>query len=200
MLREPAIDLKKQGPMRGLNGERPHVTPYTQKAPLMRLSVARLRRTVMGHLRIEFVKQDLTSYGGLELLRRYVHRIGLGARLRAACAGLEGDYGGARLALLVLSFFYIGARRLDQLRYLAGDPLLAEHRRRPSPNSGASSASTWSANPLYPLETPPPRRHVGLTLVLLSTRRRRTRGDAPRFPHQGGKDHPHTRRLMNYVC
>ena len=91
----------------------------------MRLSVARLRRAVKGDLRIEFVKQDLTSYGGLELLRRYVHRIGLGARLRAACAGLGGDYGGARLALLVLSLFYVGARRLDQLRYLAGDPLLA---------------------------------------------------------------------------
>jgi hypothetical protein len=91
----------------------------------MRLSVASLRRVVKGDLRIEFVPQDLTSYSGLELLRRYVRRIQLPKRLRVACAGLGGDYGGARLALLILSLFYVGARRLDQLRYLAGDPLIA---------------------------------------------------------------------------
>jgi len=90
----------------------------------MRLSVARLRRVVKGDLRIEFVEQDLTSYGGLELLRRYADRIGLGTRLRAACAGLSSDYGGARLALLIMSLFYIGARRLEQLRYVAADPLI----------------------------------------------------------------------------
>ena len=90
----------------------------------MRLSVASLRRVVKGDLRIEFVRQELTSYGGLELLRRYVRQLGLSARLRTACAAVGGDYGGARLALLIISLFYVGARRLDQLRYLAGDPLI----------------------------------------------------------------------------
>ena len=44
----------------------------------MRLSVASLRRVVKGDLAIEFVPQELTSYGGLELLRRYLrqHRSG----------------------------------------------------------------------------------------------------------------------------
>ena len=36
----------------------------------MRLTVARLRRVVKADLPIEFVPQHLTSYGGLELLRR----------------------------------------------------------------------------------------------------------------------------------
>jgi len=35
----------------------------------MRLSVRSLRRVVKGDLLIEFVQQDLTSYGGLELVR-----------------------------------------------------------------------------------------------------------------------------------
>ena len=91
----------------------------------MRLSVASLRRVVKGDVRIEFVRQELTSYGGLELLRRYARRIGLAERLRTASAGLTGDYRPARVALLILALFYVGARRLEHLRYVAGDPLIA---------------------------------------------------------------------------
>ena len=116
--------LKQKGLLCDRKGERANVTPYTQEAPLMRLSVASLRRVVKGDLRIEFVRQDLTSYGGLELLRRYVCRLGLRPRLGVACAAVSSDYGGTRLALLIMSLFYVGARRLEQLRYLAGDPLI----------------------------------------------------------------------------
>src|SRR6058998_4451328 len=91
----------------------------------MRLSVRSLRRVVKGDLPIEFVQQDLTSYGGLELVRRYLHRLDVMARLRRAVAAVPSDYGGARLALLVVALFYVGARRLEHLRYLAGDPLIA---------------------------------------------------------------------------
>jgi len=91
----------------------------------MRLSVASLRRVVKGDVRIEFVHQDLTSYGGLELLRRYIRGIGLAERLRAAGTGLGSDYGSGRLALLILALFYVGARRLEHLRYVAGDPLIS---------------------------------------------------------------------------
>src|SRR2546425_2488085 len=49
----------------------------------------------------------------------------LRSRLRAACAATGGDYGGGRLALLVLALLYVGARRLEHLRYVAGDPLIA---------------------------------------------------------------------------
>jgi hypothetical protein len=91
----------------------------------MRLSVASLRRLVKRKLHVEFVEQELTSYSGLELLRRYLQQRNVPQRLRAACGATGGDYGGGRLALLVLGLFYVGARRLEHLRYVAGDPLLA---------------------------------------------------------------------------
>src|SRR5213080_3686617 len=91
----------------------------------MRLSVASLRRMIKGKLHVEFVRQELTSYSGLEVLRRYLRQRELPSRLRAACAATGGDYGGGRLALLVLALLYVGARRLEHLRYVTGDPLIA---------------------------------------------------------------------------
>src|SRR5881296_1070041 len=102
----------------------PHITLRFEEAPLMRLSVGTLRQVVKRDLPIAFVSQQLTSYGGLELLRRYVRRLELPRRLDAACAALGGDYGGARLALLLLALPYVGARRLEHLQYLVGDPLV----------------------------------------------------------------------------
>jgi Transposase DDE domain group 1 len=90
----------------------------------MRLSVASLRRVVKGDLTIQFVPQTLTSYGGLELMQRYLRQSDVVTRLRQAFAGLRSDYGSARLALVVLALFYVGARRLEHLRYLASDPLV----------------------------------------------------------------------------
>jgi Transposase DDE domain group 1 len=93
----------------------------------MRLTVARLRRVVKADLPIEFVPQQLTSYGGLELLRRYFRLLGLHRRIRQAFSGyrLGGDYGAGRLITLMIGLFVIGARRLEHLRYLAHDPLVA---------------------------------------------------------------------------
>ena len=93
----------------------------------MRLTVARLRRVVKADLPIEFVPQQLTSYGGLELLRRYFHLLGLHRRIRQAFSGyrLGGDYGAGRLITLMIGLFVVGARRLEHLRYLAHDPLVA---------------------------------------------------------------------------
>jgi hypothetical protein len=91
----------------------------------MRLSVASLRRLVRRPLHVEFTHQEPTSYSGLELLRRYLRQLDLPQRLRAACATTGGDYGGGRLALLVLALLCVGARRLEHLRYVASDPLIA---------------------------------------------------------------------------
>src|SRR5712691_6473172 len=84
-----------------------------RKLYLPSLSVASLRRMVKRPLHVEFVPQQLTSYSGLELLRRYLRQCELPSRLRAACAATGGDYGGGRLALLILALFYVGARRLE---------------------------------------------------------------------------------------
>jgi len=76
---------------------------------------------------MEFVRQDLTSYGGLELVRRYFRLLDLHRRIREAFSayGLGGDYGCGRLVLLVVALFLVGARRLEHLRYVAHDPLFA---------------------------------------------------------------------------
>ena len=80
---------------------------------------------IKGKLHVKFAPQQLTSYSGLEVLRRYLRQHDLPRRLRSACRPTGGDYGGGRLALLVLALFYVGARRLEHLRYVAGDPLIA---------------------------------------------------------------------------
>jgi hypothetical protein len=93
----------------------------------MRLSVASLRRVVKRELPITFVPQQLTSYGGLELLRRYVRLLDLHRRIRRAFSAydLGGDYGAGRLILLVIALLVVGGRRLEQLRYIKHDPLVA---------------------------------------------------------------------------
>ncbi len=93
----------------------------------MRLRIGSLRRNVKGDLRIEFVQQDLTSSAGLELLRRYFRLLDLHRRIRQAFStyGLGGDYGCGRLVLLVIALLVVGGRRLEHLRYLAADPLVA---------------------------------------------------------------------------
>src|SRR5262245_22501146 len=102
-----------------------HITRRFEEAPLMRLKVRSLWRAVKDDLRIDFVPQQLTSYGGLELFQRYFRKLGVVGRLRGALAAIPSDYGSARLALLIVGLFYVGARRLEHLRYLAGDPLIA---------------------------------------------------------------------------
>src|SRR2546427_11605296 len=102
MVGEAAIDVNQRGLLCYRKGEHANVTPFTLEAPLMRLSVRSLRRTVKGDLPIEFVQQDLTSYGGLELVRRYLHRLDVLARLRRAVADVPSDYSGVRVGVIVL--------------------------------------------------------------------------------------------------
>src|SRR5215470_16165164 len=93
----------------------------------MRLTVARLRRVIKRDFSIQFGREQLTSYGGLELLRRFVVLIGLKARIQGAFAAqqLGGDYGASGLVLLVIGLLVVGGRRLGHLRYVTNDPLFA---------------------------------------------------------------------------
>src|SRR5258706_8291471 len=96
------VDRKQKGPLCDRKGERANVAPYTQEAPLMRFSVTSLRRMVKRPLHVEFAPQQLTSYSGLELLRRYLRQQDLPRRLRAACAATGGDCVGPLLAALLV--------------------------------------------------------------------------------------------------
>src|SRR6202795_366099 len=92
----------------------------------MRLKVRRLLRAIKRELSLQFGHEQLTSYGGLELVRRYFQLIGLNPRIRRALGKpAGGDYGGSHVVLLVIGLLVVGARRLQHLRYLANDSLFA---------------------------------------------------------------------------
>ena len=120
----------------------------------MRLSVASLRRVVKANLTIQFAPQALTSYGGLELLQRYLRQIGRLARLRTALRGLHSDYRSAPVVLAILALFYVGARRLEHLRYLGSDPLVTRFCglvRLPTPRTVANWLRQFTQETLAPL-------------------------------------------------
>jgi hypothetical protein len=77
-------------------------------------------------LRVEFTEQRLSSYGGLELVRRYFQRIELGRRIGRAFRGVDlaGDYRVIELVMLLLALWLTGGRRLRQIGFLAEDPLV----------------------------------------------------------------------------
>ena len=79
--------------------------------------VASLRRRVKGDLRVEFVRQELISCSGLELLRRYFALLDVPRRIRESFSA----YG--RLVLLIIALLVVGARRSEHPPYLAQDPL-----------------------------------------------------------------------------
>jgi hypothetical protein len=93
----------------------------------MRLKVRRLWWAIKRELPIQFGHEQLTSYGGLELVRRYFQLIELNSRIRRALRkhGDGSDYGCTHLVLLVVGLLVVGARRLQHLRYLANDPVFA---------------------------------------------------------------------------
>lgn len=92
----------------------------------MRRPKADLRARVNGQLRFRYERAGLTSYAGLEFVRRWLRRDGLLALLRRElAAGLPPtDYGALGLVLVVLALVLSGGRRLRHLRYLDGDPLV----------------------------------------------------------------------------
>src|SRR5260370_9030145 len=108
---EMAVGMNQKGLLSDRKGRRAHVHPSPQEALLMRLSVDSLRRVVKRDLAIEFVPQQLTSFGGLELLRRYVQRLAPPPRLRRARAALAADSTAAPPPPLLLPPPHRSARR-----------------------------------------------------------------------------------------
>ena len=76
--------------------------------------------------KIEFAAQDITAYGGLELVRRYCRLIGLHRRIQKAFrqCQLGADYQAVDMILVLLALLLVGGRRLEHLGYISADPLV----------------------------------------------------------------------------
>jgi hypothetical protein len=85
-----------------------------------------LRARVNGQLTFRYQRAGLTSYAGLEFVRRWLHRDGLVALLKRelSTALPATDYGAVGLVMVLLALLLSGGRRLRHLRYLEGDPII----------------------------------------------------------------------------
>jgi Transposase DDE domain group 1 len=92
----------------------------------VRLSRADFRCACKSFLRIEFATQDITAYGGLEFIRRYLGLIKFSGRVQSVLGkyGLGGDYRAIDMILVIVGLILAGGRRLDHLNYLCDDPLV----------------------------------------------------------------------------
>jgi len=105
----------------------------------MRWRRADLRGRVNGNLQLRFEHKGLTSYAGLEFVRRYFGIIDLIGLLRRELGRLPpSDFGAPTMVLVILALLISGGRRLRHLLYLDGDPIvlrLCGLRRLPSPRT-----------------------------------------------------------------
>jgi len=92
----------------------------------VRLSRADFRCACKSFLRIEFASQDITAFGGLELIRRYLGLIKFSGRVESVLGryGFGGDYRAIDMILVIMGLILAGGRRLDHLNYLCEDPVV----------------------------------------------------------------------------
>ncbi len=92
----------------------------------MRISRRALRTNVKGALPVRFTAEKLTSYGGLEIIRQFMHRSGFLQRLKEVFSirEFDTDYGSYRMALSLIAMLIVGESRLRHLQFLAHDPLV----------------------------------------------------------------------------
>lgn len=85
-----------------------------------------MRARVNGNLALRFERNGLTSYAGLEFVRRYFGTVGLGALLRRELDGRlpATDFGVVPMVMAILALLISGGRRLRHLMYLADDPVV----------------------------------------------------------------------------
>ena len=91
----------------------------------MRISRRSLRARVKGPLAIRFTDEKLTSYGGLELIGRFLRTSGFLNRLKEVFSvrDFDIDYSSFRMALALIGMLIVGGSRLRHLRLLGRDPL-----------------------------------------------------------------------------
>ena len=119
----------------------------------MRIGKRGFQARIKGDLHVAFGDEKLTSYAGLELVRRFLRSIGFFGELRrwSTAAAVGGDFSFARVVLVVLGMLLAGAKRLRHLGFLQDDPLFlrfAGLSRAPTDRSlsralGRMSFRTW---------------------------------------------------------
>ena len=92
----------------------------------MRLSRADLRRRYNSDLSIRYQATGLTSYAGLELLRRYFGHLRLMQLMRSSTARWlpSSDYGAVSMLVLLLTLVVTGGRRIRHVGYLESNPVV----------------------------------------------------------------------------
>ena len=109
-----------------------------KKEPLpVRIGKLGFGARIKGNLRVEFGDEQLTSYAGLEMFRRYIRSCSTYTRLMSwqARSGIGGDVKISSIVLLLVSLLLCGGRRLRHVRRLENDPMVARFaglRRLPS--------------------------------------------------------------------
>jgi hypothetical protein len=85
-----------------------------------------LHRSVKGQLEFQFTGRGLTSYAGLEVLRRFLQLCRLNRLLQRHLqpVGLPGDFRFLAMIRLVLALVIVGGRRLRHVEFLRGDPMI----------------------------------------------------------------------------
>jgi hypothetical protein len=98
----------------------------TKGSPQVRLRKQDFSQRIKSDLKIEFANQDLSSYSGLELFRRYFALIGLNSRIRKAFTGYDmgGDCTAVHVVLIFIALWLVGGRRLRHIPFIADDPLV----------------------------------------------------------------------------
>jgi hypothetical protein len=174
----------------------------------MRWRKADLRRRVNGTLRLRFAQRGLTSYGGLEFVRRYFEVLGLVPLLRGELGRAlpRSDFGVPAMVLVLLTLVISGGRRLRHLLYMADDPVvlrLCGLTRLPTPRTVGRWLAALRARHLPRLQRVNARvvaraiRHAGLRRLtidvdgsVVST------GQRVQWAHRGYN--PHHRKVPSY--
>jgi hypothetical protein len=77
-------------------------------------------------LALRFTRSGLTSFAGLELVRRYFRQLRLSEKIRRHLGGTlpASDYGIVGMIMVVLTLLIVGGRRVWHVAYVANDPVV----------------------------------------------------------------------------
>jgi len=92
----------------------------------MRLKKKEISGRVNKNLAIQFIRQDLTSFSGLELIKRFFRNIRLNERIREHLkqCGLKGDYPYYKMIILIIGMMLLGIERISNIAFIKDDPLV----------------------------------------------------------------------------